>query len=140
MTPTGPHAPTRVLIVDDHPLVRVGIRQLLSGPDIEVVAEAASGNEALRLLEVIGCDVATLDISMPGRHGVEVLRRIIADHPELPVLIYTRGIVTFDLPGAAVIATVQVTLSLALYCLYRLVFARLAARKEGHHAVVEPTK
>mgnify|MGYP005613425831 CR=1 FL=1 len=58
----------------------------------------------------------------------------------LPVLIYTRGIVTFDLPGAAVIATVQVTLSLALYCLYRLVFARLAARKEGHHAVVEPTK
>ena len=90
MTPTGPHTPTRVLIVDDHPLVRVGIRQLLSGPDIEVVAEAASGNEALRLLEVIGCDVATLDISMPGRHGVEVLRRIIADHPELPVLIYTR--------------------------------------------------
>ena len=90
MTPTGAHAPTRVLIVDDHPLVRVGIRQLLCGPEAEVVAEAASGNEALRLLEVIGCDVVTLDISMPGRHGVEVLRRIIADHPELPVLIYTR--------------------------------------------------
>ncbi|AFM14873.1 ABC-type sulfate transport system, permease component [Mycolicibacterium chubuense NBB4] len=47
----------------------------------------------------------------------------------LPVLIYTRGIVTFDLPGAAVIATVQVLLSLALYWLYRVVFARLTAER-----------
>ena len=46
----------------------------------------------------------------------------------LPVLIYTRGIVTFDLPGAAVIATVQVVLSLLLYGLYRVIFARLTAR------------
>ncbi|TGD88123.1 2-aminoethylphosphonate ABC transporter permease subunit [Mycolicibacterium sp. CH28] len=46
----------------------------------------------------------------------------------LPVLIYTRGIVTFDLPGAAVIATVQIALSLALYIVYRAVFARVAAR------------
>ena len=47
----------------------------------------------------------------------------------LPVLIYTRGIVTFDLPGAAVIATVQVVLSLALYIAYRAIFARLTAEK-----------
>ncbi len=46
----------------------------------------------------------------------------------LPVLIYTRGIVTFDLPGAAVIATVQIVLSLALYIAYRMVFARLTTR------------
>ena len=58
----------------------------------------------------------------------------------LPVLIYTRGIVTFDLPGAAVIATVQVTLSLLLYALYRLVFARLTARKEVPDVVVEPAQ
>ena len=49
----------------------------------------------------------------------------------LPVLIYTRGIVTFDLPGAAVIATVQIALSLALYTVYRVVFARVMTRREG---------
>lgn len=88
---TGRGAPvTHVLIVDDHPLVRVGMRQLMSGPDVEIVAEAASGNEALRLLETVDCDVVILDISMPGRHGIEVLRRIIAEHADLPVLIYTR--------------------------------------------------
>jgi 2-aminoethylphosphonate transport system permease protein len=55
----------------------------------------------------------------------------------LPVLIYTRGIVTFDLPGAAVIATVQIALSLALYSVYRLVFVRLmSGRREGEADVV----
>jgi 2-aminoethylphosphonate transport system permease protein len=60
----------------------------------------------------------------------------------LPVLIYTRGIVTFDLPGAAVIATVQVVLSLALYGLYRVIFARVMAGrgKGGADVVVEPAK
>ena len=60
----------------------------------------------------------------------------------LPVLIYTRGIVTFDLPGAAVIATVQIALSLVLYGLYRLVFARLMSGrgKGATDVVVEPAK
>jgi 2-aminoethylphosphonate transport system permease protein len=60
----------------------------------------------------------------------------------LPVLIYTRGIVTFDLPGAAVIATVQIALSLALYGVYRLVFARLMSGhgKGDTDVVVEPAK
>lgn len=49
----------------------------------------------------------------------------------LPVLIYTRGIVSFDLPGAAVVATVQIALSLALYAVYRVVFARMTTRREG---------
>jgi 2-aminoethylphosphonate transport system permease protein len=58
----------------------------------------------------------------------------------LPVLIYTRGIVTFDLPGAAVIATVQIALSLALYTLYRVVFARLMKSRGEADVVVEPAK
>jgi len=60
----------------------------------------------------------------------------------LPVLIYTRGIVTFDLPGAAVIATVQVALSLALYTLYRVIFARVMTGrgKGGADVVVEQAK
>ncbi|CDO08519.1 2-aminoethylphosphonate ABC transporter permease subunit [Mycolicibacterium cosmeticum] len=58
----------------------------------------------------------------------------------LPVLIYTRGIVTFDLPGAAVIATVQVVLSLALYLAYRKIFARMMSGRGGPDAAVEPAK
>src|SRR6478735_3802485 len=60
----------------------------------------------------------------------------------LPVLIYTRGIVTFDLPGAAVIATVQIALSLSLYIIYRVVFARvMTGRGKGDtDVVVEPAK
>jgi 2-aminoethylphosphonate transport system permease protein len=58
----------------------------------------------------------------------------------LPVLIYTRGIVTFDLPGAAVVATVQIALSLLLYVLYRLVFARMMSGRGDTDVVVEPTK
>lgn len=55
----------------------------------------------------------------------------------LPVLIYTRGIVTFDLPGAAVIATVQVLLSLALYIAYRAIFARVTRREGTKNVAVE---
>ncbi|MCV7207578.1 2-aminoethylphosphonate ABC transporter permease subunit [Mycolicibacterium canariasense] len=58
----------------------------------------------------------------------------------LPVLIYTRGIVTFDLPGAAVIATVQVVLSLTLYLAYRKVFARMTSGRGGPDAAVEQAK
>jgi 2-aminoethylphosphonate transport system permease protein len=64
----------------------------------------------------------------------------------LPVLIYTRGIVTFDLPGAAVIATVQIALSLALYTLYRVIFARVMQGRGNHEmevatdVVVDPAK
>lgn len=58
----------------------------------------------------------------------------------LPVLIYTRGIVTFDLPGAAVIATVQVVLSLSLYLGYRRLFARMTSGRGGADAAVEPAK
>lgn len=58
----------------------------------------------------------------------------------LPMLIYTRGIVTFDLPGAAVIATVQVLLSLALYAAYRMIFARMMTGRGTADAAVEPAK
>ncbi len=58
----------------------------------------------------------------------------------LPVLIYTRGIVTFDLPGAAVIATVQIALSLALYTLYRVIFARVMTGRGDADVVVDPAK
>jgi DNA-binding NarL/FixJ family response regulator len=77
----------KVVICDDHPIVRAGFRQFLAGqPDMESVEEAGSGREALDLVRNDACDVMLLDISMPGQNGVDVLRAIRLRKPELPVL------------------------------------------------------
>lgn len=69
--------PIRVLIADDHPVWRRGIRMLLEAEaDIEVVAEAASGQEALRLIRSLRVNVVLLDMEMPGVSGVEVARTV----------------------------------------------------------------
>lgn len=78
----------RVLICDDHMIVRQGIRQSLAeSPDIDVVAEAADGPAALRRLRDGDIDVMLLDIALPGRDGLDVLRQVRAEHPKLPVLV-----------------------------------------------------
>lgn len=69
--------PIRILLADDHPVWRSGIRALLSAePDFEVVAEAADGEEALRLIRTLELDVALLDMEMPKVTGVEVARTV----------------------------------------------------------------
>ena len=79
---------TRVLIADDHPIVRKGLRELVAGePDMTVAAEAGDGLEVLRLLETGQYDVVILDIGMPGISGLEVLGRIVPLYPSLPVLV-----------------------------------------------------
>ena len=78
----------RVLIADDHPIVRKGLMQIVaSQPDLAVTAECGDGNEALRLVETRPLDVAVLDIGMPGISGLEVLSRLRSQYPKLPVLI-----------------------------------------------------
>jgi two-component system invasion response regulator UvrY len=78
----------RVAIIDDHPIVRRGLRDLLSEqPDIEVVAEAGGPEEAVSLLAARPCDVVLLDISMPGRGGLELLAELLQEWPRLRVLI-----------------------------------------------------
>jgi two-component system, NarL family, invasion response regulator UvrY len=79
----------RLMLVDDHTIVRVGFRMLLqaAATDIEVVAEADNGEEALALLETVQPDVLVLDLSMPGMSGLEVLRRLRARHSRLRVLV-----------------------------------------------------
>lgn len=80
----------RVLVADDHVVVRQGIRQFLEeANDIEVVAEAGDGAEALRLVESHQPDVAVLDIRMPGVTGVEATRRIKERFPQVRVLVLT---------------------------------------------------
>lgn len=77
----------RVFIADDHPIVRNGLRQiLLKAPDIQVAGEADSGEEALKQLGRQKYDLVILDIALPGIGGIEVLRRIKARTPSLPVL------------------------------------------------------
>jgi DNA-binding NarL/FixJ family response regulator len=77
----------RVLICDDHMIVRQGIRQSLAeAADIEVVAEAADGPAALQRLRQGDIQVLLLDIALPGRDGLDVLRQLRIEHPRLPVL------------------------------------------------------
>jgi two-component system response regulator NreC len=81
---------TRVLIADDHPVLRSGLRVLLGAdPGLEVVGEAGSGEETLRLAEELRPDVVLLDISMPGENGIETVRRLKAKLPALRVLFLT---------------------------------------------------
>ncbi len=78
----------RVLIADDHAVVRQGLRQILEGvPDMALVAEAADGHEALARARAEECDVLLLDITMPGLGGIDVLKELQAQRPNLPVLI-----------------------------------------------------
>lgn len=81
--------PIRVILADDHAVVRKGIREFLEEGGISVVAEAADGQEALRLIREHQPDVAVLDIRMPGLSGIEVTREVRAHFPGVRVLILT---------------------------------------------------
>jgi DNA-binding NarL/FixJ family response regulator len=77
-----------VFIVDDHPIVRDGLRHLIDAdPGLEVSGEAESGEEALKLMEREPPDVAVVDLSLPGMDGVSLIRRIREMHPDTPVLV-----------------------------------------------------
>ncbi len=82
--------PIALLIVDDHELVRRGIRTILTAqPDISVVGEASSGEEALRIVGDLAPDVALMDLLMPGMNGVETTRRLREISPETQVIVLT---------------------------------------------------
>jgi len=80
----------RVLIADDHPTTRAGIRAILAGQDgIEAVGEAEDGSEAMRLVEQLQPDILLLDLVMPGPRPSEVERWVRAHHPETTTLVLT---------------------------------------------------
>ncbi|MBQ1011259.1 response regulator transcription factor, partial [Micromonospora sp. M51] len=83
-------APIRILLADDHALVRRGVRLILDGePDLTVVAEASDGAEALEQARLHQPDLAILDIAMPRLTGLQATRELVRQQPGLRVLILT---------------------------------------------------
>lgn len=77
----------KILLVDDHKILRDGICSIVKGcPDMEVIGEAADGITALSLVEKLSPDVVIMDISMPDLNGIDATRRIIADHPKIKII------------------------------------------------------
>jgi two-component system, NarL family, response regulator NreC len=78
----------RVLVADDHAIIREGLQLMLgSQPDMEVVGVAINGREAIRLVDQYQPDVAVIDISMPELNGIEAIQQILPRHPEMSVIV-----------------------------------------------------
>jgi DNA-binding NarL/FixJ family response regulator len=83
-----------LLIADDHQVVRLGLKNLLEGSNISVIAEATSGEEVLSKVAALKPTAVLLDVRMPGGDGLHILGRLKLDYPELPVLMFS----TYDNP------------------------------------------
>jgi two-component system invasion response regulator UvrY len=78
----------KVIIVDDHPVVRRGLKQIIEDePDMEVAGEAINAGECFSLVRKTDCTFVVLDITLPDRNGFDVLKQLKCEHPNLPVLI-----------------------------------------------------
>ncbi|HEV8700762.1 MAG TPA: response regulator transcription factor [Candidatus Polarisedimenticolia bacterium] len=86
----APGKRTRILVADDHTIVRQGLRAILEGePDMEVVGEAADGREAVKKAVCLAPDVVIMDVSMPKMNGLEATARIVKDNPSIRVVALT---------------------------------------------------
>src|SRR4029077_7375231 len=81
-------AKTRLLILDDHPMMREGLAQLINNdPDLTVCGQAGTGVEGLEMVASLKPDLLLADISLPDKSGIEVIKDSLALHPEVPVLV-----------------------------------------------------
>lgn len=80
-------APIETVVVDDHPVVRQGMRAMLEAARIRVTGEAADAAEALRIVAEVQPDVVIMDLAMPGMTGIDATRRLVASTPHLAVLV-----------------------------------------------------
>lgn len=118
---------TRVILVDDHPVFRNGLRALLQASGIDVVGEAATGEEAVDMTAQLNPDVVLMDLGLPDMSGVEAVGQIVAAQPAARVLVISlyrddrsvdtalragaRGYVVKDAPAEEVVAAVQAVAS-----------------------------
>ncbi len=80
----------KILLVDDHDLVRTGVRRLLADvADFDILGEATTGEEAIKMAAQLNPDVVLMDINMPGIGGLEATRKMLGDNPELRIIIVT---------------------------------------------------
>lgn len=86
---SGPRRPARVMIVDDHELVRDAVRRALTAPDLEVVAEASNGEQALQRARDVRPDLILLDVEMPGVSGIEIVAELSRSLPETQIVMLT---------------------------------------------------
>jgi two-component system response regulator DevR len=93
-------APLRVMLVDDHALVRSAVRQALAAPDIEIVGEAATAGETLLLAPQLQPDVLLLDINLPGTDGLRLVRELAPRLPETKIVMLTVSAARRDLIDA----------------------------------------
>lgn len=116
-------APLRVMLVDDHALVRSAIRQALEAPDVEVVGEASDADAAMQLAAALRPDVLLLDIDLPGMSGIEMVRELAPRLPDMRIVMLTisndrrdlmdairhgaSGYLTKDLSGDALLRAVR---------------------------------
>jgi DNA-binding NarL/FixJ family response regulator len=144
----------RLLIADDHALVRGGLRQIFAlVSDFEVVGEAASGAELLERLRQSACDLLLLDLNMPGLSGADLLARVKAHNPALPVLVLSmhneplvttrvlkagaNGFITKDCEPEALIAAIRTVAAHGNYIdpdiATRIAFDATSARPDALH-------
>lgn len=80
----------RILIADDHTIMREGLKRILDGiEDIQVIGEAIDGHDTITKVRELSFDVLLLDLSMPGRSGVDLIHQVRGEFPKLPILILT---------------------------------------------------
>src|SRR5690554_3722666 len=80
-----------ILLVDDHPLMRKGLAMTLEAePTFTVSRQVASAEEAIEAVQTEVPDIAIVDISLPGMSGIELIKHLLALHPDLPVLVVSR--------------------------------------------------
>ncbi len=92
---------TRILLSDDHPMIASALDMLLRGTDYEIVGRARNGTETLELLDQHKPDILLLDVNMPGKSGIDVLRKLRRDRKAQAVILLTAGMDDSQLMGAA---------------------------------------
>jgi len=100
LTGPPPSGRVRVMLVDDHALVRAAVRQAITAPDVEMVAEAATAEDALQIAMQVRPDVLLVDIDLPGMDGIRLVRELAPRLPETRILMLTVSATDRDLVEA----------------------------------------